>query len=98
MVCVTVFLEIEVISMDKKESASQQFSVSEFKAKCLRLFDESGRRGKEYVITKQGVPIARVVPFQKVRGRRRGLLKGLAEIHGNIVHGDSSSEWEVLKE
>ena len=84
--------------MNKKVSSTRQFSVSEFKAKCLRLLAESGRHGREYVITKQGVPIARVIPFQKKRGTRRGILKGLAKIHGDIVHFDSSSEWEALQE
>ena len=38
-------------------------SVSRFKAECLALFDEVQRSGQEFVITKRGEPVARVVPI-----------------------------------
>lgn len=73
-------------------------NISDFKARCLRLLDETRQKGKEYTIMKKGVPIARVVPIQK-RGttKRRGSLKGLAEIRGDIIHCETSDDWEVLK-
>ena len=82
----------------QKETPAHQLNISEFKAHCLRLLDETGQKGREYTITKKGVPIARVVPIQKKTGvKRRGSLKGLAEIRGDIVHSNTSGDWEVLK-
>ena len=72
-------------------------AASEFKAKCLRLLDETWRKGREYTITKKGQPIARVLPIHKKQGTLRGSLKGLAEIKGDIVHFDTSEDWEALQ-
>lgn len=72
--------------------------ISEFKTHCLRLLAETERKGKEYIITKNGTPIAKVIPIKKVKKIRLGCLKGLAEIHGDIVHFDTSDLWEALKE
>jgi prevent-host-death family protein len=34
-----------------------------FKAKCLQLLDEVNQTGREVVVTKKGVPVARLVPI-----------------------------------
>ncbi|HLG19898.1 MAG TPA: type II toxin-antitoxin system prevent-host-death family antitoxin [Bdellovibrionota bacterium] len=73
-------------------------TISEFKAKALALIAETAKKGREYIVTKNGVPVARVSPIKPIQqGSRRGRLKGLAEIHGDIVHFDTSGDWEVLK-
>lgn len=83
----------------KNASSEQHIPISEFKAKCLKLLDETGQKGREYTITKKGEPIAKVVPVRAGReGFIRGSLKGLAEIHGDIVNFDTSDEWDVYKE
>jgi len=84
--------------MSKKEDSAKQINISEFKTHCLKLLDETSRKGKEYTITKKGQPIARVVPIQKNFKSLRGSMEGLIKIHGDIVHFDTSDEWEVLKE
>ena len=38
---------------------------SEFKAKCLKLMDEVAANGEEIVITKNGVPTARLVAYRE---------------------------------
>jgi prevent-host-death family protein len=81
----------------KAKKTANHFSVTEFKAKCLRILDDTWKKGKEYTITKKGLPIARVIPIRKLRGTRLGSLKGLATIDGDIVHFDTSEEWDVLK-
>lgn len=75
--------------------------ISTFKAKCLGLLEKTRKRGAEYTITKHGEPIAKVIPIHKsLRGSlsSRGSLKGWAEIKGDIVHFDTSEDWDVLKE
>ncbi|HEY4921857.1 MAG TPA: type II toxin-antitoxin system Phd/YefM family antitoxin [Xanthobacteraceae bacterium] len=42
---------------------------SEFKARCLALMDEVARTGEAIVITKNGKPIAELVPH-RARARR----------------------------
>lgn len=37
--------------------------VGEFKARCLGLLDELHQEGGQIVLTKRGVPLARVVPI-----------------------------------
>ena len=86
--------------MLKKEGSVQTLNISEFKAKCLKLLDETGKKGQEYTITKKGVPIARVIPIHPMprEGFLRGSMKGLIHIRGDIVHFDTSDLWEVLKD
>ena len=43
----------------------QIIKASDFKAKCLRLMDEVNESGKELVITKNGRPVSKLVPFRK---------------------------------
>lgn len=82
----------------KENNASHQLNITEFKAKCLSLLDKTSKKGTEYTITKRGEPIARVIPVKKGKKTRLGSLKGIAEIHGDIVHFDTSDMWEALKE
>ena len=41
----------------------QRVSAAEFKARCLELVDRVRERRAEYVITKHGTPVARLVPY-----------------------------------
>ncbi len=43
----------------------QTFKASEFKAKCLHLMDLVNESGEEIVITKNGKPVSRLVPYRK---------------------------------
>jgi len=41
----------------------RRIKASEFKARCLALLDEVARSRSSIVVTKHGVPVARVVPL-----------------------------------
>jgi prevent-host-death family protein len=43
--------------------ADTVFSAADFKARCLELVTRVRERGAEYVITKHGKPVARLVPY-----------------------------------
>lgn len=43
----------------------ERVSVSEFKARCLGFFDRVAEQRAEYVVTKHGRPVARVVPLEE---------------------------------
>jgi prevent-host-death family protein len=58
---------------------------SEFKAKCLQIMDEVASTGEPVLITKNGVPVAQLVPVKRVPDTLFGALKGLIDIKGDII-------------
>ena len=44
--------------------AERTVAAGEFKARCLALLDEVATRRTEIIVTKRGVPVARVVPLE----------------------------------
>ena len=65
---------------------------SEFKAKCLQLMDEVAQSGGEIVVTKNGRPVSRVVPYREKPGLAFGGDHGLFQIHADIVE-PMPAEW-----
>ncbi|MBK8466410.1 MAG: type II toxin-antitoxin system Phd/YefM family antitoxin [Chloracidobacterium sp.] len=58
-------------------------SASEFKAKCLQIFDELGSEG--IVVEKRGKPIAKVIPFGTADNSTLiGSMKGQITVSGDI--------------
>jgi len=58
---------------------------SEFKAKCLKLMEEVDETGLPLTITKNGRPIAQLMPMPERRRSALGLHKGRGEILGDII-------------
>jgi prevent-host-death family protein len=75
---------------------TQHIKASEFKAKCLALMDQVARTGTPVVITKNGKPVAELVPHRPRRKTLRGLLKDELFITGDIV-SPIDVEWDALK-
>ena len=67
---------------------------SEFKARCLKLMDEVAESGAEYVITKNGRPVSRLVPYRKKPKSLFGIDRGRLEILGDIDE-PLDVEWEA---
>ena len=67
---------------------------SEFKAKCLKLMDEVAETGKEYVISKNNRPVARLVPYRIRPASLFGIDKDEVEILGNVID-PIDVEWEM---
>ena len=67
---------------------------SEFKARCLKLMDEVAATGEEIVITKNGNPTARLVPYWERPKTLFGIDRGRLEILGDIV-SPIDVEWEA---
>lgn len=61
----------------KKPAPEGTIGAAEFKARCLELMDKVRETGTDYVITKHGVPVAKLVPV----GERdaRGLFGSMAD-------------------
>ena len=75
---------------------SRMMKASEFKAKCLALMDEVERTGQSVVITKNGRPVAKLVPHKAPRPQLFGLLKDELFITGDII-SPLDVEWDALK-
>ena len=69
---------------------------SEFKAKCLKLMDAISESGEELVITKNGKPVAKLVPYFKPQSIV-GMFKGEIEIFGDIME-PIDVEWDAQKD
>ena len=69
---------------------------SEFKANCLKLMDAISESGEEIVITKNGKPIAKLVPYQDPRSMI-GMFEGEIEILGDIME-PIDVEWDAQKD
>ena len=77
-----------------KAAGSRMIKASEFKAKCLKLMDEVADSGAEIVITKNGHPVSRLVPYREKPKSLFGIDKGKFKILGDIIE-PLDVEWEV---
>jgi prevent-host-death family protein len=75
---------------------TRQIKASEFKAKCLALMDEVARTGEAVVITKNGKPVAELVPHRPAKRSPRGIFKDELFIVGDII-SPIDVEWDALK-
>ena len=67
---------------------------SEFKAKCLKLMDEVAATGESIVVTKNGQPISRLVPYRELPATLSGATRGTIKIVGDILE-PIDVEWEA---
>lgn len=74
------------------KNKTKTISASEFKAKCLKIFDELDPEG--IVIEKRGKPIAKVIPFEQTDNSSLiGAMKGSIAISGDIL--STGAEWNA---
>jgi prevent-host-death family protein len=66
------------------QAGVRTIKASEFKARCLKLMDEIADSGAEIVITKNGRPVSRLVPFRKKPKSLFGIDRGRLEILGDV--------------
>ena len=77
---------------DKPEPRT--IEASEFEAKCLELMDEVAESGEEIVITKNGRPVSRLLPYREKPKSWFGIDRGRIEILGDIIE-PIDVEWEA---
>ena len=80
-----------------RANAPRTIKASEFKAKCLQLMDEVAESGDEIVITKNGRPVSRLVPYREKPKAPFGIYKDLIIIHGDIGE-PIDVEWEAMSD
>jgi len=70
---------------------------SEFKSKCLGLIEEVHETGQPMIVTKRGVPIVMVVPYEALETPKQklfGMMKDSITITGDII-SPIDEKWEV---
>ncbi len=72
-----------------------EIPAGEFKAKFLKLMDQVRESGREFVITKRGKPVAKLVPVEEKKiPPLSGSMAGTVKILGDII-GPFHEEWEL---
>jgi len=85
MVVTMVILSENHMYTEPLMQTEQFIKASEFKAKCLRLMDMVNESGKEIVITKNGKPISKLVPYRKLPESLFGLHKNQIVSHDDLI-------------
>ena len=67
---------------------------SEFKAKCLHLMDLVNQTNEEIIITKNGKPVSRLVPYQKQLDSLFGLHKDSLKSNDSLIDS-TREEWSA---
>lgn len=78
-----------------------EVSISDFRAKCCTLVERVRRTRQPIRITRNGKPIAEIVPPAPVVNRKAwiGSMRDLIEIKGDIISpANDEDEWEVLRD
>ena len=70
---------------------------SEFKTKCLKLMDEVAESGVEIVITKNGRPVSRLVPYRDEEPTMFGRNRDQIRILGDII-SPLEFDWDEERE
>jgi len=76
---------------------TKTMKASECKAKFLGVLDEVATTHERVIVTKNGKPVAEIVPFVEKPKSIRGALKGSVTILGDLDE-PIDVEWEALKE
>ena len=70
-------------------------AAAEFKATCLELMDRVRETGVEYVVTKHGEPVAKLVPYEASGARPLfGSLKGTV-LHFEGPFDPIDGDWKI---
>lgn len=74
----------------------QTIKASVFKAKCLKLMEEVNQTGEEIVITKNGKPISKLVPYRSRPQSLFGLHGGKIHSHDDLIE-PVDGKWDAEK-
>ncbi len=74
-------------------AAEETVGAAEFKAQCLKLLDRVHAHGVEYVVTKHGRPVARVVPVGAPPTSLRAAFAGRIRVTGDIL--STGEDWNA---
>lgn len=73
------------------KTKARTISVTEFKAKCLSIFDNLDAEG--IVVEKRGKPVAKIIPIRNTKNDWIGSMKGKIKINGDIM--STGIKWDA---
>ena len=77
--------------------ATPAVAAADFKATCLELMDRVRETGVEYVVTKHGKPVAKLVPYVAPKKRKVfGSMKGTV-LKYERPFDPIDAEWDINK-
>ena len=80
---------------DFMSASEKQIPAGLFKAKCLAIMGEVQQQRQSVIITKRGVPVAKLVPIEKEGfSEPFGCLAGSVKINGDII-SSINEDWDV---
>ncbi len=77
------------------KASPHYITVSAFKAQCLGLLEEVAEKHTMIIVTKFGKPLAKISAIENTKPPLLGSWAGQVEVEGDIVHFDSSDDWEM---
>jgi prevent-host-death family protein len=81
-------------SAQKDPRVAESIPAAEFKAKCLEFVNQVSEQHVEYVVTRHGHPMAKLVPIGHAQASAIGFLRGTVVDSGDIVSPDFDA-WEA---
>lgn len=60
-------------------------AANQFRVHFFELLDQINERGEEIVITKHGVPVAKVLPVRPRKAPVLGCMRGTCQIVGDLI-------------
>jgi prevent-host-death family protein len=72
----------------------EKIQAGKFKAECLKLMEKVRKTRRKIIITKRGVPIAKLVPIEEKEEKVFGRLKGTIHFKGDII-GPIEEVWNA---
>ncbi len=82
-------------TIGNEEKGPRTVEASEFEVKCLKLMDEVAERGEEIVITKNGQPLWRLLPYREAPRNPFGRNRDIVQIHGDLDE-PIDVEWDAV--
>ncbi len=73
------------------KTKTRTISATEFKAKCLSIFDQLDSDG--IIVEKRGKPVAKITPIRTAKNDWIGSMKGKIKIHGDIL--STGIKWDA---
>ena len=71
-----------------------QIGAGEFKAKCLKLMDLAEQKHETIIITKRGIPVAKLVPYSETSPSLFGFMKKSVKVKGDII-SSIEEKWDA---
>jgi len=72
----------------------KKIPAGQFKTHCLQLMDEIKKNHTTIIITKRGIPVAKLIPFDNEPVNLFGALKSNIHIKGDII-APMDESWDV---